>query len=578
MKYKIGASHPHRHMIDIEIYISGHQANNLSVQLPSWRPGRYELGNFAKNVKDWRAADRNGNALPFIKTTKDLWVIETLGVKEIVVKYSYFANELTAGSSCYNEEMLYVNPVNCLMYVAGRENEPAEVEIVGMDEACEIACQMEHKSKWVLTAPNFDYLADSPFIVSRHLKHFHFLLGEAEIHLWFTGNFTGDFGEVLEHTHAYCKKQVAVFGELPSKKYHFLYHILPYRFHHGVEHLDSTVIALGPDVNFGQIEFYREFLSVSSHEFYHLWNIKRIRPVEMWPYDFTKENYSRQGYVYEGITTYMGDLMLLRSDVFEWDEYAAKFSEFLQRHFDNYGRYHLSVAASSLDTWLDGYVPGVFGRKVSIYVEGALAAFILDTILMKTSGNKINADELMRRLYTDFYKKGKGYSQHDYLQLINELSGTSQQKYFDEVLEGCGFIEKYLPEALHYIGCELQQTHSPDFAERIWGVKALPENGNLTVKMIAPGSPADKAGIAEGDVIFSIDDTPLSEVADINGWLNTFASSGHSLQLKSNHRVKEVTLLATGNTTWWNRYHIVKRADATPQQKESFKFWAHQSF
>lgn len=98
MKYKIGASHPHRHMIDIEIYISGHQANNLSVQLPSWRPGEYRLGNFTKNVKDWRATDRNGNALPFIKTTKDLWVIQTPGVKEIVVKYSYFANELTAGT------------------------------------------------------------------------------------------------------------------------------------------------------------------------------------------------------------------------------------------------------------------------------------------------------------------------------------------------------------------------------------------------------------------------------------------------------------------------------------------------
>ncbi len=577
MKYKIGASHPHRHMIDIEIYVSGHQADNLFIQLPSWRPGRYELGNFAKNVKDWRAVDRNGNVLPFTKTTKDLWVIQTLGIQEIVIKYSYFANELTAGSSCYNDEILYINPVNCLMYVPGRENEPTEVEVVGMDEDCEMACQMEQRSKRVLIAPNFDYLADSPLIVSKHLKHFHFLLGESEIHLWFSGNFMGDFGEVLEHTHAYCQKQVAVFGELPCKKYHFLYHILPYRFHHGVEHLDSTVIALGPDVNFGDIEFYREFLSVSSHEFYHLWNVKRIRPAEMWPYDFTKENYSRQGYVYEGITTYMGDLMLLRSGVFEWDEYAAKFSEILQRHFDNYGRYHLSVAGSSWDTWLDGYVPGVFARKVSIYVEGALAAFILDMILMKTTGNQKNVDELMRRLYAEFYKKGKGYSQQEYLKLINDLSGTSQQKYFDEVLEGCGFIEKYLPEAITYIGCELQQTNSPDFAERIWGIKTLHENGSLIVKMVAPGSPSDKAGLADGDVIFSIDDTPLAEVADINGWLNTFALSDHLLQLKSNHRIKEVKL-AAGNLTYWNRYHIVKPGDATPKQKESFRVWAHQSF
>ena len=577
MKYKIGASHPHRHMIDIEIYISGHQANNLSVQLPSWRPGRYELGNFAKNVKDWRAADRNGNALPFIKTTKDLWVIETSGVKEIVVKYSYFANELTAGSSCYNEEMLYVNPVNCLMYVAGRENEPAEVEIVGMDEACEIACQMEHKSKWVLTAPNFDYLADSPFIVSKQLKHFHFLLGEAEIHLWFTGNFTGDFGEVLEHTHAYCKKQVAVFGELPSKKYHFLYHILPYRFHHGVEHLDSTVIALGPDTQFGNVDFYREFLGVSSHEFYHLWNVKRIRPVEMWPYDFTRENYSRQGYVYEGVTTYMGDLMLLRSGVFEWEEYATKFNEFLQRHFDNYGRYNLSVAASSWDTWLDGYVPGVFGRKVSIYVEGALATFILDSILMKATGNKKNVDEVMRRLYQDFYKKGKGYSQEDYLSLINSLSGTSQQKYFDEVLEGCGYIEKYLPEALAYMGCGLEKADSPDFFERTWGIKTATENGLPAIRMVAPDSTADKAGLAEGDIILNIEGKPVNEIPDLNNWLSSLNQKDFIVIVKSNYHEKEVKL-RTGKETWWPRYRVFKRNDATAAEKEAFKVWTHQSF
>jgi predicted metalloprotease with PDZ domain len=577
MLYKIIAQNPHKQVIEVEYCIPAHQSAELTVQLPFWRPGRYEAGNFGRHILGWQAKDKYGNLLSFKKIGKERWLVNTPTPGNIHIYYSYYAAELTAGSTFFNEQMLYVNPVNCLMFVPERVNEACEVQIHWLPSTYEIACQMEKKGQHVLIAPDYDYLADSPFIASESLKHFHFHLDASEIHLWFTGTFTGDFGEMLEHTHAYCKKQVEVFGEFPCRKFHFLYHILPYRFHHGVEHLDSTVIALGPAENFSDIGFYREFLGVSSHEFYHLWNVKRIRPAEMWPYDFTRENFSRQGYVYEGVTTYMGDLMLLRSGVFEWDEYCAEFNDFLQRHFDNYGRYNLSVAASSWDTWIDGYVLGVPGRKVSIYVEGALAAFILDTIIMKATRNEHSLDELMRRLYYRFYKQNKGYTQQDYIQLIEELCGEPQMAYVQEVLEGCGHIENYLPSALNYIGCALVKDESPMAYERFWGMKVQTEGGQCVVKAVAPGSPADAAGIAVQDVIRAVNEHPVTNETELEQWINAVASHEAEVELQNTFMKKKVAML-NNEQTYWHRYSIQKIKDPGEAQQQAFALWAHQPF
>ena len=130
---------------------------------------------------------------------------------------------------------------------------------------------------------------------------------------------------------------------------------------------------------FGRL--YSELLGVSSHELYHAWNIKTIRPKAMHPYRFREENYSRLGYIYEGVTTYMGDLYLLKSGVFTLSEYLKELEQQFQRHFDNPARFYTSVGDSSFDTWLDGYISGAPGRKLSIYVEGCLLAFVTDFMI-----------------------------------------------------------------------------------------------------------------------------------------------------------------------------------------------------
>jgi predicted metalloprotease with PDZ domain len=460
MHYNISILDTVNHFIKLTWTIENIHQDILHLQLPAWRPGRYELQNFAKNIRRFNVQDSNGNRVPFRKVVKDRWEVETHNIHTLVVSYEYCANQLDAGASFVSDEFLYINPVNCFMYMEGRMDEEYIVEFK-LPRDYVIACQLPVDGH-SLRAKNFDLLADSPLIASNSLHHYTFdvysntnRLETSTIHFWFQGTPYPDMSRMIAETKKYCDEQVAVFGDLPCKDYHFLYHILATPFRHGVEHLNATVIAMGPSEDWEKPDFYDSFMAISSHELFHLWNIKRIRPADMLPYDFTKENYSTLGYVYEGITTYYGDMMLLRSNVWSWEQYTDSFRGDLQKHLSNPGRLNYSVAESSFDTWLDGYVPGVLGRKVSIYTEGMLAAFIADIFIIHHSNGKYSLDNVLNDLYNQYYKHDKGYTETDYKLLLETYGQCSFEAYFDELIWGVGHYQNWLTRATNLIGCTL---------------------------------------------------------------------------------------------------------------------------
>ncbi len=453
MHYKVSISNPSQHFIKLSWTIDFIHQDILHIQLPSWRPGRYELQNYAKNIRAFCVFEENGKEIQFKKITKDCWELDTKNVNKLIVSYEYYANQYDAGASFVDENQLYINPVNCMMYVVGRMDEAYEVEL-DIPDNYQIACQLPNSGK-MLYAKNFDELADSPFIASATLQHSEFEVEQATIHFWFQGKHQINIEQLTSDTKKYIVKQIEIFGDLPCKEFHFLYPILETPFRHGVEHANSTVIAMGKSQEQTDEDFYHDLLAISSHEFFHLWNVKRIRPVDMFPYDFTKENYSTLGYVYEGVTTYYGDLMLLRSNTWDWERYCKSFESDLKRHVENPGRFNYSVAESSFDTWLDGYVQGVLGRKVSIYMEGMLAAFIADVMIIKHSKLKFSLDDVMNDLYQNYYKHGKGYTENDYRLLLEKYSGISFENYFKEIIFGKNYFEKYLMEMTGYLGCRI---------------------------------------------------------------------------------------------------------------------------
>ena len=575
MKYKISAPNPFSHLIEIEMIVDNVEQEEIFFQLPSWRPGRYELGNFAKNIQQWHSVDGSGNSLPFKKITKDCWKVQTAGVTSVHIKYNYYAAQLDAGACWLNEDQLYINPVHCCLYVPEKIHEQCILEF-DLPESYRFATSLTKLTDGSLKATDYNTLVDSPVIASAMLQHKSYSVNDVNFHIWFNGICKPDWERILTDFRNFSVEQIEMMGSFPGKEYHFLVQMLPNAFYHGVEHLNSTVLALGPGYKLMNDSMYGEFLGVASHELFHAWNVKTIRPAEMMPYDYTKENYSRLGFVYEGVTTYYGDLFLVRSGVFSAEQFLEEINARVQKHFDNYGRFNLSVADSSFDTWLDGYVKGIPHRKTSIYDEGCLLALMTDLMIRrKTSGNR-SLDDVMRNLYNDFGKKKIGYTEHDYISVVENVMGESVDDFFIDFVYGTDSYEPLLTELLHHSGCDLKKIPSNDYCEGRFGFKTYNESGVTKVLIVAPGSIADRAGLGKDDELIAINEIKIE--SNLNELCKFFAEEKVVLTTFSSQKKLKDIPLAPSRESFFHQYKIVKRSDALSEQKQFFRRWVKSDF
>jgi len=565
--YTIDCDNTQQHFIKIKVQFPVDE-NKTIIHLPSWRPGRYELGNFAKNIKNFKVFNDQNKAINFHKINKDSWEISSNETKYIKIEYQYYANELNAGSSYFDEQQLYVNPVNCFLYAEGKEQFPISLEL-NIPKNYTIASSLVQENNFLL-AENFDELADSPFICSENLEKQTYSVADTNFHIWFNNQLNIPWERVLTDFRSFTVKQIEDFGEFPVSEYHFLIQSLPYLAYHGVEHLKSTVITLGPSYDLFENR-YDELLGVSSHELYHVWNVKSIRPKELLPYNFKKENYSELGYIYEGVTTYLGDLYLLKSGVFSLENYLRELSAQFQKHFDNPGRFAYSVAQSSYDTWLDGYVPGVPGRKVSIYTEGCLLAFVMDAKIRKATNNKRGIEEVMKRLYYNFTQKNKGYTEKDFIDQLENICGYSFQDFFNDYVHGTTPYETILLEALDFIGLELIQTPSNSYSEANLGMKTVNQANHLLISAIYPGSPADMAGLSLGDELIALNTIKLNH--DLDSCLNYFDGTSKTLSFFRNGKLLDITLPEV-NRFFYLYHKIHKKVNLTPNQEKAIFAWS----
>ena len=564
--YKLSVKNPNSHYINVTLTINNITSNTVELQLPAWRPGRYELGNFAKNIKRVDVVDVFGNSLKYIKTTKDLWVIETSNCDQISVTYSYHTTEINGGNCYADETQLYVNPVHLCMYVPNRMSEQHVMELdIADNYKIATSLPLNHKT---LTAQSFDELADSPFIASPNIQSEYYEVNEIKFWLHFNGECKPDFKKIKSDFIKFTQTQLSFWGGFPVNDYHFLFQILPYKFYHGVEHQRSTVIALGQGYGINSGTIYENLLGVSSHELFHTWNIKYIRPAEMLPYNFTAENYARTGYVYEGFTTYYGDVLLLTSGAFTTQQYFNTLEERIVKHFHNYGRFNLSVADSSLDTWLDGYVPGAPYRKTSIYDEGNLVAFMLDVLIMKHSNQTKNLRDVCRFLYDEFGKKNKGYTENDIIHICETIAGTSLKEFFTNFVYGCQNFETQLTACFNYLDIEMQKKQSPHVSEFLCGFKTIDYGTNRKVSLIAPESPSWKAGLSIGDEIIAVNGYTLKN--DFNDWMTYFKDFDLELTVSSNQQLKTIKIAnPTNKFSYFDSYVLKQKSN----DDSNFKKW-----
>ena len=541
----------------------------LALQLPAWRPGRYELQNFAQKIKRVEISDaETGQPLPYRKTTKDRWEVPNAAGRTMRVRYDFYAHQMDAGGSWLDEHQLYLNPVQALMYAEGYEHDPCTLALA-LPEGWQLACGLPQTSPNMLSAINFDQLADAPLIASPTLVHRTYEAGGVPFHVWVQGEAAVSWPRLLADFTAFSAAQLALFGSLPVADYHFLNQFLPYKHYHGVEHHNSTVIVLGPAELIMQEALYKELLGVSCHELFHAWNIKSIRPAEMQPYDYSRENYFRTCFIAEGITTYYGEYLLARSHVRTPAQYFEELNTVLRKHYEDAGAENLSLADASVDLWLDGYKTGVPDRKVSVYHKGALVALLLDLTIRQLSGHARSLDDVMRRLYEEFGKTGIGYTEADYVRLVNEVAGRDMQSYFDKFIYGTAPLLEPLAKLLHTVGCQLLTAPNPSHAEAAFGFRTTSRADRTDVSYIWPGSPAEQV-LAVDDEIVAV--SGRREMPNVLLLLPGNAPHYELTVLRQN-RLLTVQLNAAPGRSFGPRYEVRKLREADAAQQQGFRQW-----
>jgi len=565
MHYTISFQNPLSHYVDLELSCITQGKRLLNFMIPAWRPGRYELTNYAANIRMFKATDSNGNQLEFKKTSRNCWQVKTPACRAVSIRYQFYANELNAGGSLLDDQQLYLNFVNCLMFLPDRLEDPCMVDLK-IKSNFKIACGLPKRGPKQLLAHSYYQLVDCPLIASPHLKQWKFQQSGVTIYLWFLGSHRLFKPKVVKAFKSFIATQVETMGTFPESTYHFLYQLPKINAYHGVEHANNTVIVLGPGKEIHKNR-YLDFLGVSSHEFFHSWNVLRIRPKELTPYDYSRETLFETGFVAEGVTTYYGDLFLVRSGVIKQHQYFKELNKLFKRHFDNFGRHFASLIDSSRDLWVDGYKQGAPDRKVSIYTKGALVSLLLDLTIRGFSGNEHSLDDVMRQLWQKHGKNTVGYSLTDFQNICSQHAGQSLQSFFQMYLHGTDSLDEPLTKALESVGCTLTIGHPKQLTKKYYGFNTTEQREETVIQQIAPDSPAsDKLSV--GDVITSINGKkPKSK-------LDSQLTRKPQLKLEILRRGRKLKLsLSKDNHFYFWQYQIEKLENPTDTQRENFEKW-----
>ena len=505
MKYFLFFERPHAQLIRVAIKLNVDKGKQVFL-LPTWRPGRYELQDYVSRIADVRAVDENGQPLPIQKQHTHGWTLEVAIAGEVTLEYNYYANQPDAGGSYFDHSIIYINPINLLFYQQERVEEACTLQLDLPDNYQIGGSLTQTPSTGSYAFSSFHELVDTPILASASLIHQVFHVQNIPFHLWFAGDCKPDLNQMVHDFTLYTEAQLQLFGDFPVEEYHYLCLMLPYPYRHGVEHYASTVIAMGPGMHLMKKPFYRSFLEICSHELFHTWNVKNIRPEDMLPYKYGQENYSTLHYITEGVTTYYGDLMLWKGGNWTFEDWISNVNGDLKRHYGMGGKDFISLEAASFDSWVNGYKSsGIPNRRISFYTKGCIVALLTDLRLRQATGHGASLDQVMRKMYERFGKLNNGYTQADYQGLLEELSGTPWNSFFQHYIAGITELLPLLQEFADFMGLTLVPHPLDQLGESWWGMKVRPNaRGETLVQNILPNCPAEAGGISQGDILVAV--------------------------------------------------------------------------
>jgi predicted metalloprotease with PDZ domain len=581
---------PHTHLFEVDVAVKrtadGPQEELLV--MPVWTPGSYLVREFARNVQDFTASTAANQPLKWEKINKNTWRIVTNGARDWHATYRVYANELSVRTSELNSAHAFWNNANVLMYLEGFLNSPSTVHVLAPDVwkvATGLPAVLGQKNTF--RAENFDVLYDSPFEAS-NFKTLIFNVKGIPHRIVIDGEGNYDPERMRRDVQKIVETQVEVMGgEIPYRDYTFILHLRA-NAGGGLEHLNSTALgyprfgfkiltgdratSASPAATVTPERDYRGFLGLVSHEFFHLWNVKRIRPDALGPFDYTKENYTKLLWVAEGITDYYADLLVRRAGLITENEYLSATARAIQSLQNTPGRKEQTVEESSFDTWIKFYRQdeNSINSQVSYYDKGAILGLLLDLEIRQRSKNAKSLDDVLRYLYVEFFKKNRNYTPADFQKACELMAGTSLEEFFNRYVRGTEELNYSV--ALEAAGLRLETVGTGPATEKVYfGADVVQEEDRLMVRRVYAGSPAYEQGLNAGDQIVALDNMRVTR--DFFNARMAEKKPGDLINLTIFRFDDLSTLLIKLAERREGTYRIVPLPAQTEAQKRVYKSW-----
>jgi predicted metalloprotease with PDZ domain len=542
IQYDIALSSIAGHLFDISLHIVSPQPQGQSLCLPAWIPGSYMIRDFAKHVIKLTAFDCEGNSLNVSKSDKQTWLVEPIE-SPITIKYQVYAYDLSVRGAYINDQYGFFNGSNIFLEVQGQTSLPCALRIeraVHLFAHYHVVTTMsvltDHSNTETdfFHAENYAELIDHPVLMGDY-DCLAFKIADIDCELVFAGGHQSDMQRIVDDLSVVCAQHIALFGHpAPIERYVFIT-LLTDSAYGGLEHRASTALMYArnelPDFTDAGTpsEPYRNFLSLCSHEFFHTWHVKRIRPVELVNGSLAQECYTEQLWIYEGFTSYYDDLLVQRSKVISTENYLSVVAQNLTRLQRNLGRTKQSVTASSFDAWTKFYKQdeSAINHIVSYYNKGAIIAMCLDLAIKLASNQQYSLDSVMQILWRNFGQTTIATPKtviHDILKQDLQLDIKS---YFD--LDKALYSTEELPveDLLKEFGVLVNYRAKTDLNDKggnaatkvvkhDFGAQFKALNLGIEITQVAEQSSAYAAGILVGDIVVAIDSWQVNATNVLN--------------------------------------------------------------
>jgi predicted metalloprotease with PDZ domain len=577
ISFTVSMPKPWTHLLEVEMRLQVpanlNVPNETSLIMPVWTPGSYMIREFERHVQDF-AAEADGRPLEWTKTNKNTWSVKTNGARQWRATYRVYCNELTVRTNDLNSDHAFWNNAALLMYPDGGISKSSTLRIVPAND-WKIATGLPAVEGQPNTfrAENFDILYDSPVEVS-NFKQIDFAVRGVPHRIVIDGEGNYDPARMKRDVQKIVEAEVAMFGAIPYHDYTFILHLRA-GFGGGIEHLNSTSLGFSRN-RFGTEEGWRSFYGLVAHEFFHLWNVKRIRPDALGPFDYTKENYTRSLWVAEGVTSYYGDLMVRRAGLTTDGQYLAGLAHDIQDYQNTPGRLQMSAEEASFNAWIKEYRPdeNSVNSQISYYDKGEVLGLLLDLQIRRQSKNAKSLDDVMRYLYHEFYEKNRNYTPADFQKACELMAGTSLNDFFSRYVRGRD--ELPYDEFLSAAGIRLEPpdkvSNSGDGHKLIGYLGADVEDSGdfINVRDVRAGTPAYDQGLNAKDKIVALNGTHLNKEAFEAAIEAMLGETVRITVLRNdNLRTLEIKLGVKSDLP----YRIVQLPSMNDEQKRIYQSW-----